>query len=318
MSHTAQSRATDDAAVAGLDSTSGTGSNTRPRVKGGRREKRNAVDLALWIFGVLVFVFLFLPIVYIFVFSFNTGRLLQAWDGFGVEPYSSMWANDTMRGTVWVSIRAGVAASALATVLGSLAGVAVARRAGKWSTVFVGFLALVLVTPEIVTAVSLLPWFVALDKDAGFLLFGNGLVRLVIAHTLFATAVVTLVVRARLQGLDERLENAAADLYAPPLRRFTQITLPLMLPAVLAGALLSFTLSLDNTIVSSFVQVSGTTPWPVYILSSLRQSLRPEIASMSIAMLVLTMLAIGLVAYVLRRAGDSSTDIVRTMGGGGA
>lgn len=316
MSHTTQRRAGGSTTAEPVGAVTGTGTGKGQRANGAKRARRDPIDLALWLFGLLAFVFLFLPIVYIVVFSFNTGRLLQVWDGFGFEPYGSMWANDTMRGTVWVSIRAGVAASALATVLGSLAGVAVARRAGKWSTVFVGFLALVLVTPEIVTAVSLLPWFVMLDNDAGLLVFSNGLVRLVIAHTLFATAVVTLVVRARLQGLDERLENAAADLYAPPLRRFTQITLPLMMPAVLAGALLSFTLSLDNTIVSSFVQVSGTTPWPVYVLSSLRQSLRPEIASMSIAMLVLTMLAIGLVAYVLRRAGDSSSDIVRTMGGG--
>jgi ABC-type spermidine/putrescine transport system permease subunit II len=281
-----------------------------------RARRRDPVNVALSLFGLAVFVFLFAPIVYILVFSFNTGRLLQSWDGFGFDAYEGMWANPTMRDTVWVSIRAGIIAAAISTVLGSLAGVALARWSGRWSSVFMGLLALVLVTPEIVTAVSLLPWFVMLGTDAGLTPFGNGIMRLVIAHSLFATAVVTLIVRARMQGIDERLETAAADLYAPPLRRFTQVTLPLMMPAVLAGALLSFTLSLDNTIVSAFVQVSGDTPWPVYVLSSLRSALRPEIAAMSAVMLALTLVALALVAVVLRRAGDSSTDIVGTMGGG--
>jgi putrescine transport system permease protein len=122
-------------------------------------------------------------------------------------------------------------------------------------------------------------------------------------------------VRARLIGVDESLEEASADLYATPWNTFRRVTLPLVMPAVLAGALLSFTLSLDNTIVAAFVQVSGTTPWPVYILSSLRTGLRPEIAAMSTLMLVLTLASLAVVALVLRRAGDSATQIARTMAG---
>jgi ABC-type spermidine/putrescine transport system permease subunit II len=277
--------------------------------------RRNLSDIALLVFGVAVFAFLFLPIGYIVVFSFNTGRLLQVWNGFGFESYTNMVANDTMRQTVWVSIRAGVGASLVATVLGSLAGVALARRPGRWAPAFLALLALVLVTPEIVDAVSLLPWFVSLGNDWGLTAFNIGLVRLVIGHSMFATAVVIFIVRARMQGIDESLEEAAADLYATPWHRFSQVTLPLMMPAVLAGALMSFTLSLDNTIISAFVQVTGSTPWPVYILSALRSSLRPEIAAMSTVMLLLTMVALGLVALVLRRSGDSSVDIVKTMGG---
>jgi ABC-type spermidine/putrescine transport system permease subunit II len=277
--------------------------------------RRNLSDIALLVFGLAEFAFLFLPIAYIVVFSFNTGRLLQVWNGFGFESYTNMMANDTMRHTVWVSIRAGVGASLLATVLGSLAGVALARRPGRWAPAFLALLALVLVTPEIVDAVSLLPWFVSLGNDWGLSVFNNGLLRLVIGHSMFATAVVTFIVRARMAGIDESLEEAAADLYATPWRRFSQVTLPLMMPAVLAGALMSFTLSLDNTVISAFIQVTGSTPWPVYILSSLRSSLRPEIAAMSTVMLLLTFVALGLVALVLRRSGDSSVDIVKTMGG---
>ncbi|HEX5512266.1 MAG TPA: ABC transporter permease [Actinomycetales bacterium] len=278
--------------------------------------RRSASDVALLVFGLLVFAFLFLPIAYIVVFSFNTGRLLQVWDGFGFDSYRNMVANENLRHTVWVSLRAGVGAALVSTVLGSLAGVALARRPGRWAPVMVALLGLVLVTPEIVDAVSLLPWFVTLGADWGIAPMSDGLVRLVIAHSMFSTAVVTFIVRARLAGLDESLEEAAADLYATPVRRFRQITLPLMMPAVLAGGLMSFTLSLDNTIISSFVQVSGSTPWPVYIFSSLRSSLRPEIAAMATVMLALTLLSLALVAVVLKRSGDSAGEIVKTMGGG--
>ncbi|HEX5535512.1 MAG TPA: ABC transporter permease [Actinomycetales bacterium] len=280
------------------------------------RRRRSASDVALALFGLLVFVFLFLPIAYIVVFSFNTGRLLQVWDGFGFDSYRNMVANENLRHTVWVSLRAGVAAALVSTVLGSLAGVALARRPGRWAPVMLALLGLVLVTPEIVDAVSLLPWFVTLGADWGLAPMSDGLVRLVIAHSMFSTAVVTFIVRARLAGLDESLEEAAADLYATPVRRFRQITLPLMMPAVLAGGLMSFTLSLDNTIISSFVQVSGSTPWPVYIFSALRSSLRPEIAAMATVMLALTLLSLALVAVVLKRSGDSAGEIVKTMGGG--
>jgi ABC-type spermidine/putrescine transport system permease subunit II len=279
--------------------------------------RRSGSDVALLLFGIAVFVFLFLPIAYIVAFSFNTGRILQVWEGFGFAPYERLTTNDTLRRTMWVSIRAGIGAAAIASVLGSLAGVALARRPGRWAPVFVVLLALVLVTPEIVDAVALLPWFVSLGTDQGISVLNQGLVRLVVGHSLFATAVVTFIVRARMQGIDESLEEAAADLYAPPLRRFTQVTLPLMLPAVLAGALISFTLSLDNTIVSAFVQVSGNTPWPVYVLSALRSTLRPEIAAMSTVMLLLTLLSLGLGALVLSRSGDSASGVVKTMGGGG-
>ncbi len=234
--------------------------------------------LVVW--AIVVFIFLFLPIFVILIYSFNTGRLLVDWQGFGFDGYRAFLENPAPRNAVLVSVKVGLASAIVATVLGSLAGVALARRPGKWTAGFLFFVALVLVTPEIVDAVALLPWFVKLG-NWGFTPFQNGYVRLIVSHSLFSTAVVALIVRARMSGIDESLEEAAGDLYAPPVKRFTQITLPLMLPAVLAGALLSFTLSLDNTIISSFVSVSGVTPWPVYVFSSIKASLRPEIAAVS-------------------------------------
>ena len=114
-------------------------------------------------------------------------------------------------------------------------------------------------------------------------------------------------------GFDESLEEAAADLYAPPGRRFRQITLPLMMPAVLAGGSLAFSLSLDNTIISTFVSVAGASPWPVYVFSALRAVLRPEIAAVSTIMLLLTLFALTVVAIVLKRSGDSAEDVAKTI-----
>jgi ABC-type spermidine/putrescine transport system permease subunit II len=272
-------------------------------------------DVAMRVWAGLVFAFLFAPIIVILVYSFNTGRLLVAWDSFGFDSFASIVTKPAIRDAVWVSLQTGVIAALIATLLGTLAGVALARRAGKWAPWFLILLVLVTVTPEIVDAVALLPWLVFLGQDLGLGLFDNGIARLVVGHSLFSTAVVAYIVRSRLIGLDESLEEAAADLYAPPLKRFRQITLPLVMPAVLAGGLLSFTLSLDNTIVAAFVQVSGSTPWPVYVLSAVRTGLRPEIAAVSTIMLVLTLGALALVAVVLRRAGDSATDIAKTVGG---
>ncbi|MEO8328369.1 MAG: ABC transporter permease [Candidatus Nanopelagicales bacterium] len=280
------------------------------------KPKRDWANLLLVLWGILVFIFLFAPIVVIVVFSFNSGRLLVDWNGFGFDGYQAFLDNPAPKSAVRVSVIVGVFSALVATVLGSLAGVALARRPGKWAAGFLFFVALVLVTPEIVDAVALLPWFVTLG-NAGLSMFDNGWVRLIISHSLFSTAVVALIVRARMSGIDETLEEAAGDLYAPPIRRFTQITLPLMFPAVLAGALLSFTLSLDNTIISSFVQVQGVTPWPVYVFASVKGALRPEIAAVSTLMFMLTLFAIGMVALVLRRGGDSSSDIARTMTGTG-
>jgi len=280
-----------------------------------RRRRVGGVDIALRVWGGVCFAFLFLPIVFIVIYSFNTGRLLVAWKGFGFSAYSDALNDPTIRGAVEVSLKSAVGAAIVATVLGTLGGLALARRPGKWVPIFIGILGLTLVTPEIVDAVSLLPWFVSLGTDWHVGMFDNGLIRLVIGQSLFAVAVVTFIVRARLAGLDESLEEAAADLYATPRRRFTQVTLPLMMPAVLAGSLLSFTLSLDNTIISSFIQVSGSTPWPVYVLSAVRSALRPQIAAMSTIMLGFTLVALALVALVLRRSGETSTDIARTMAG---
>lgn len=286
---------------------------SKTKVRGARRSWS---DIAFGVWGVLVMLFLFAPIIVIVIYSFNTGRLLVSWDGFGFDAFRTILEKPAIQNAVRVSLITAFFAAIIATALGTFAGIAMARHPGKWVWWFLVLLLLVSVTPEIVDAVALLPFFVWLGQDMGIALFNDGLVRLSIGSSLFATAVVSYIVRARLVGMDANLEEASGDLYAKPTTTFRRITLALAMPAVLAGFLLAFTLSLDNTIVAAFVQVSGTTPWPVYVLSAVRSGLRPEIAAVSTIMLLLTLVALALVALVLRRAGDSATQIARTMTGG--
>lgn len=281
-----------------------------------RRPRRAWSDVAFNLWGILVLVFLFAPIAVIIVSSFNVGRLLVSWDSFGFDSFLALLAKPSIRDAVWISVQTGFIAALVATALGTLAGIAMARHPGKWVWWFMGLLLLVSVTPEIVDAVALLPWMVFLGQDLGMAVFNDGIVRLVIGHSLFSITVVSYLVRARLVGQEAQLEEASADLYATPTRTFRKVTLPLAMPAVFAGFMLSFTFSLDNTVIAAFVSVSGSTPWPVYVLSALRSGLKPEIAAVSTIMLVLTLIALGLVALVLKRSGDSAADIARTMGGG--
>jgi ABC-type spermidine/putrescine transport system permease subunit II len=275
------------------------------------KARRDWVNIAFGIWGVLVYIFLFLPILMIFAYSFNTGRALLAFTQFGFGSFPSALSQTELTQPVKVSIVVALGASILATFIGTLAGIALARRPGKWTAVFLGLLALVLVTPEIVDGISLLLWFSKLGA-----ILGNGWARLMVGTSLFAIAVVTLIVRARMSGLDESLEEAAADLYATPWNRFRQITLPLVMPAVVASLLLSFSLSLDNTVIAMFVSKPGLSPWPVYVWGSIRQVMRPEIAAMSTMLLGLTLVALVVTALVLRRGGESSTAIATTVAGG--
>lgn len=281
----------------------------------GRR--RNLSDTLFHIWGVIVLAFLFTPIIVIVVYSFNTGRILSNWKGFGFSAYVSAINNDVIVSSVITSLHAALGSAALATVLGTLGGIALARtrKGAWWALALSAILALTLTTPEIVDGISFLPWFVTLGVDWGFSPVNNGLVRLIVSHAMFSLAVVTFIVRAKMGAVDKALEEAAADLGANPWHRFTDVTLPIAAPGVLAGALMAFTLSLDNTILSSFVQQPGYTPWPVYIFAAVRVALRPEVAAMSTLMLALTLVALGLVILVLVRSGQSATGVIKTMAG---
>jgi len=285
------------------------------------RRRRDAASVALRVWAIVVYAFLFLPILVIVVYSFNNGRTMLTWGGLGLNGYRTGTVDPTILDAVKTSIVAATGTAIIATILGTFAGIALARRKGKWTVLFLALVFLILVTPEIVDAIALLIWYVRIGGPFGpnmtIPAVSYGMLRLWAGHSLFATAVVTLIVRARLAGMEETLEEAAADLYATPWKRFSQITLPLMLPAVLAGALLAFSFSLDDTIISTFVSVAGASPWPVYVFSAVRNALRPQVASVSTLLLLLTLFAIACVAFVLRRTGQSGDEVAKTMTLGG-
>lgn len=270
--------------------------------------KSSLSDWLLRLWGLLVFIFLFAPIAVIVVYSFNSGRVLVHWEGFGFQAYIQAINNTIIKHSVVVSLEVALCSALLSTFLGTLGGIALALRKRGWAVALSTLLALTMITPEIVDGIAFLPWFVTLGVDVGITPLNNGLLRLTLAHTMFSLAVVTFIVRARMAGVDRRLNEAAADLGAHPWQVFRDITLPIAAPGIVAGALMAFTLSLDNTILSSFVQQPGYTPWPVYIFAAVKVALRPEVAAMSTVMLILTLIAIALVGFVLRRAGTSMID----------
>jgi ABC-type spermidine/putrescine transport system permease subunit II len=268
-------------------------------------ESRRPPDLLtglMWFWGAAVLLFLLLPIVTISVYAFNGGRALGGWEGFSLNPFRQAFTDPAIAAAVGTSAEAALGSAVVATVLGTLGGIATARATGRAVMVFTVLISLVLVTPEIVNAIALLIWYVRIGGpfSPGPSLVDYGLMRLWVGHALFSTAVVVLVVRARLSGVGTALEEAAADLYAPAWRTFTQITLRSVAPAIFSGFVLAFTLSMDNTIISSFVSVSGSTPWPVFVLSAIRSGLRPAIAAVSVCLLALTLLAAAVVTLTLK------------------
>ncbi|GAB25537.1 putative spermidine/putrescine ABC transporter permease protein [Gordonia polyisoprenivorans NBRC 16320 = JCM 10675] len=281
-----------------------------------RRTRRDWYSICLKGWAVVVYAFLFLPILVIVAYSFNTGRVLASFEGFGFGAYRDALTDDTILHSVRISLEVGLLSALLATLLGSLAGIAIgmSRRPRWWSVGLLALLTVTLVTPDIADAVAFLPWYVTLGVDWNLLPFNNGLVRLVISHAVVSMVVVTFIVRARVSALDPALEEAAADLYASPLARLRHVILPAATPGIVAGMMLAFTFSLDDVVISTFVQQPGYTPWPVYIFSAVRIALRPEVAAMSTLMLVLTLVVLALSALVLRRSGEDATSMAKMIG----
>ena len=266
------------------------------------------------------------------VVRWTTGRdirLLRQWSGVGslalavvVNGIATDWyltifqqagPGEGLRG----SFLAAFGATIIAVTIGGLCGVALARHPGRWAKVMMALLFLILVTPEIMDAIALAGWMQRLGGPFTSDVLGIpfGMLRLWVGQSLYASAVVTLIVRARRAGLDAALEEAAGDLGAPPGRAFRQITLPLISPALIAGALLSFTLCLDNTIISSLISGASST-FPVSLISATKSEIKPFWGVGAVVLFVLTMALLAFVARVLKKSGDSSAQIAATLGGG--
>jgi ABC-type spermidine/putrescine transport system permease subunit II len=260
----------------------------------GRRPRPNPGRVAALTWMVLVFAFLFLPIFVVVLYSFNGGRNLYIWTEFSTYWYAAAFDNPRVLSALGVSLKAAAINAVIAVALGVPAGMALARRKGKWTGPFLILLFVILGTPELVSAIGQMIWF---DRIGLY----DGLIRLSIGHSLFNIAVVVLIVRARAEGLSETLEEAAGDLGAMPWRSFLEITLPLMFPAVLASVLLSFTFSFDDVIISLFVQRPGTSTLPIHILSSFKPGLKGDVAAVVVMTLVVSLGGVLAAAMLLMR-----------------
>jgi spermidine/putrescine transport system permease protein len=242
----------------------------------------------------LVYLFLYAPIAVLVAFSFNAARQTALWQGFTLDWYRSLLDNDLLLRSARNSLAVAGVATLAATVLGTLAALALARHRFRGRGATQGMLVLPVVLPEVVLGAALLTFF-----GAANLRLSLGTV--VIAHVVLTVAYVAIVVRARLAGLDPSLEEAARDLGASPFETFRRVTLPLLLPGIMAGALLVFTLSIDDYVVTSFVAGPGATTLPLHIYSMLKLGVTPEVNAVSTLLLAGTLVPIILAHRLLQR-----------------
>jgi putrescine transport system permease protein len=233
---------------------------------------------------VLGLVFLYVPILSMIIFSFNNSRLVTVWDAAHsptLKWYVALAANEQVLRAAWLSIRIALVASTGAVILGTLAGVALARfGAFRGRLLLAGMTTAPIVMPEVITGLSLLLLFVALQQLIGWPR-GVGAVTITLSHITFCMAYVTVVVQSRLAGMDVSLEEAAMDLGARPGRVFFRITLPLILPAIASGWLLAFTLSWDDLVITQFVAGPGSSTLPMVIFSKVRFGVTPDINALA-------------------------------------
>ena len=219
----------------------------------------------------LGFAFLYLPILILIIYSFNESKLVTVWAGFSTKWYVSLLSNQSLLDAAWVTARVAFLSATVSTVLGTLAAIVLVRFGRFYGrTLFSGMVYAPLVMPEVITGLSLLLLFVAIGFDRGFW-------TIVLAHVTFTMCFVAVVVQSRLITFDRSLEEAALDLGCPPFKTFMIITLPLILPGVIAGWMLAFTLSLDDLVIASFTTGPGATTLPMKIYSQVRLGVTPEI-----------------------------------------
>lgn len=244
-------------------------------------------------------VFLYAPIVVLIVYSFNASPLVTVWGGFSTRWYGALMSDAPLIAAAWVSLKVAILASLLATILGTLAALVLERQGCfRGRALFTGLVVGPIVMPEVMIGLSLLLMFIGIGLD-------RGLLTIVIAHTTFCTGFVAVVVGARLRGLDRSLEEAAADLGATPARVLMTVTLPLLAPALTAGALLAFTLSLDDLVIASFVSGPGSTTLPMRLYSQVRLGVNPEINAASTLLVGLVSAAVLLASWLTTRRGQA-------------
>ncbi len=252
--------------------------------------KRSTSIRALFIFGL---VFLYFPLFILVLYSFNRSQLVTVWGGFSLHWYQVLAHDQALLNSAWLSIRLGVSAATLALILGTMVAVALTRFGPfRGKNFFYGMTLAPLVMPDIISGIALLLVFVGLKNFIHWPTVMS-FPTMLIAHTTFCTAYASIVIRARLAGLDKNIEQAAMDLGAKPSKTFFFITLPQVFPSLLAAWLLSFTLSLDDLVITTFVSGPGSSTLPMLIFSQVKTGVTPEINALATVIIATVFVIIG-------------------------
>jgi spermidine/putrescine transport system permease protein len=269
------------------------------------RRRLDAVEALLRAHGTFVYLFLYVPILIVIVYSFNDSKLVRVWGGVTLHWYRDAWTNPQVLNPLRTSLIVAAINTVFATTLGTLAALSIASAPRPVKLLLNGLIYTALIVPEVVIALSSLlflngafGWLAGLGIHLAF-----GIPTVVAGHVLWNLSLVILVVRARMSGMDRALVEASADLFATPWRTFLEVTLPQLAPAILAGALLSFTFSMDDVVLSTFLSGPGSTTLPMRVFSMIRFGVTPEVNAISAVMLLGTLTAILLSQWLVRRAG---------------
>ena len=247
------------------------------------------------------YAFLYLPIVSVMVYSFNDSRLVTLWGGFSLRWYRALLENEAVLSAAVLSVQIALASATVATLMGTLVGLGLHRLGRFWGrTLLTGMITAPLVMPEIITGISLLFLFISLGEWIGWPTT-RGATTISIAHITFSMAYVAVIVRARLAGMDESLEDAAMDLGGRPLQVFIDVTVPTIAPAMISGWLLAFTLSLDDVVIASFVSGPGATTLPMLIFSKVKLGVTPDINALATVIILLVSAGVIAAAWIGRR-----------------
>jgi putrescine transport system permease protein len=255
----------------------------------------------LTIMLILGLAFFYIPMIMLVIYSFNDSKLVPVWGGWSVRWYQVLFESEEVWSAVALSLKIAFINATCATILGTMAGLAMVRFGRfRGRTLFGGLLVAPLVMPEVITGLSLLVMFISLNQ-----LFGwpgeRGFTTITIAHITFSLAYVAVTIQARLTGMGETLEEAAADLGAKPFKVLTAITLPRLTPALVSGWLLAFTLSLDDLVIASFVTGPGANTLPILIFSRIRTGLRPDINALATIIILAVAICISIAAILMFR-----------------
>lgn len=259
------------------------------------------------VYNFIVYLFLYVPILILVLFSFNESKLNAVWTGFSLKWYKSLFANETILLSLKNTLIVAVVSTLLSVMLGTITAVGMYRYKFRGKGLLDAILFVPIVIPEIVMGIAMLSFFSMIQDTFNFQF---GLVSLIIAHVTFSVSYVVTVVKSRLEGFDKHLEEAAMDLGATPLQTFFKVTLPVIMPGIISGGLLAFTLSLDDVIISFFVADAGSTTLPLKVLSMVKFGVTPEINALSTIMLLITVVIV-ILMELLNRASVHKKKILR-------